>query len=95
MPRFRCWLCILFYAAVALGIHVVPLLPHHHVLERSRKERRQLVVDDLQIDPLYQGIGVRELSLFPCSFAVLSSFSLFSIIISDYFNIVIRLPFLS
>lgn len=59
--RFRCGLCLINYAAVALGIHVVPLLPHHRVLERQRKERQLTgaAVDELQIDPLYQGIGVR------------------------------------
>ena len=56
MPR--CWLGILLYAAVAFGIHVVPLLPHHRVLERQRRERHLL--DEFQIDPLYQGIGVRR-----------------------------------
>ncbi|GAX11386.1 hypothetical protein FisN_22Lh058 [Fistulifera solaris] len=60
MPR--CWLGCFLYAAVALGLHVVPLIPHHRLVERRRHERRQLI-DDLQIDPLYQGIGTHYVDL--------------------------------
>lgn len=60
MSYLRFGLCLI-YASIALGLHVVPLLPHRRVLERKRKERQLLgmTIDELQIDPLYQGIGVR------------------------------------
>jgi hypothetical protein len=44
------------------GVLTLPLLPHHQVVSRRRLEGT--LPDDMQIDPLYQGFGVRRLIVF-------------------------------